>query len=138
MVSYVLSWGIMETTGCQRTRFTVANHTHLLLHKSLTGSHRLWPSLFISNITSSDWLQVYTKLHHSLQVVGWSISYDNYRNLWDTGKNQFGKTSVRMIATHLTRNRQNDLQYIDDDPCEYLFHWDMIMINLKHWLLSSS
>ena len=38
-------------------------------------------------------------------------------------------------ATHLTRNRQNDLQYIDDDPHEYPFHRikiDKPLINIDY------
>ncbi len=35
-------------------------------------------------------------------------------------------------ASHLTRNRQTDLQYMDDDPHEYLLNWGMTMINLSN------
>ena len=35
----------------------------------------LWSSVVVWNIACSYWLQVYTWLHDSLQVVGWHISY---------------------------------------------------------------
>ena len=34
--------------------------------------------------------------------------------------------------SHSFVTRQKDLKYIDDDPPEYLFHWGMTVINLKH------
>ena len=41
---------------------------------------------------------------------------------------------VNGLATHLTRNRQNDLQYVDDDPREYLFNWGMtwLIFNINY------
>ncbi len=66
----------------------------------------------------------------TISSIAW-VWLDRFKGQWKpillqstvkTGTNQLGAPSDCGSATDLTRNRQKDFQYIDDDPHEYLFH----------------
>ncbi len=135
LTSKSLTWNVNTwSSGCNALAFYVL---YVYIHSIYPMSETAFPFIWLGNAIIF-WIKiffsecVYGTTCRSCPVFGpifKPLLFSQFRLMTRLNLDeQAFKPPVSSSVTHLTRNRQKDLQYRDNDPPEYPFHWGMKMI----------